>query len=91
MFAFFLSFLQYRTVLVPVVKTKDAQKVAGKPINFLYFAPDDKNPLIHQPLILEITPSPDVKYKTLPGTNTEMNVLGIVIFSATIGKCICVM
>lgn len=79
------SFQQYKTVLVPIIKTQDTQKVTGKPINFLYFAPDDKNPLIHRPLILEITPSPDVKYKTLPGTNTEMNVLGIVIFSATIG------
>ncbi|XP_069833980.1 excitatory amino acid transporter 5-like isoform X2 [Dendropsophus ebraccatus] len=79
------SFQQYRTVLVPIVKTQDNRQVVGKPINFLYFAPDDKNPLIHQPLILEITPSPDVRYKTLPGTNTEMNVLGIVIFSATIG------
>ncbi|XP_069623962.1 excitatory amino acid transporter 5-like [Ranitomeya imitator] len=78
------SFQQYRTVLVPIVKSHSRQ-ADGKPINFLYLAPDDKNPLIHQPLILEITPSPDVKYKTLPGTNTEMNVLGIVIFSATIG------
>ncbi|XP_077110653.1 excitatory amino acid transporter 5-like [Ranitomeya variabilis] len=78
------SFQQYRTVLVPIVKSHSRQ-ADGKPISFLYLAPDDKNPLIHQPLILEITPSPDVKYKTLPGTNTEMNVLGIVIFSATIG------
>ncbi|XP_075706385.1 excitatory amino acid transporter 5-like [Rhinoderma darwinii] len=79
------SFQQYRTVVVPIVKTQDTRQVSGKPINFLYFAPDDKNPSMHQTLILEITPSPDVKYKTLPGTNTEMNVLGIVIFSATIG------
>ncbi|XP_056427330.1 excitatory amino acid transporter 5-like [Hyla sarda] len=79
------SFQQYRTILVPIVKTQDTRQVARKPINFVYFAPDEKNPLIHQSLILEITPSPDVKYKTLPGTNTEMNVLGIVIFSATIG------
>ncbi|KAM4706787.1 excitatory amino acid transporter 5-like [Discoglossus pictus] len=79
------SFQQYRTILVPVVKKQDAPKLTGKPLNFLYFIPDDTNPLIHRPVILEITPSPAVIYKTLPGTNTEMNVLGIVIFSATIG------
>ncbi|KAE8632062.1 hypothetical protein XENTR_v10001412 [Xenopus tropicalis] len=79
------SFQQYRTVLVPVVKSQTNPKSSGKSINFLYFAPDDINPLIHRPVILEVTPSPDIRYKTLPGTSTEMNVLGIVIFSATIG------
>ncbi|OCU00619.1 excitatory amino acid transporter 5 isoform X2 [Xenopus laevis] len=79
------SFQQYRTILVPVVKTQTIPKSSGKSINFLYFAPDDINPLIHRPVILEVTPSPDIRYKTLPGTSTEMNVLGIVIFSATIG------
>uniref|UniRef100_A0A6I8NHD0 Amino acid transporter n=1 Tax=Ornithorhynchus anatinus TaxID=9258 RepID=A0A6I8NHD0_ORNAN len=32
-----------------------------------------------------LTPSPEMSYCTRPGTNSEMNVLGIVIFSATLG------
>ncbi|XP_069505765.1 excitatory amino acid transporter 5-like isoform X3 [Ambystoma mexicanum] len=78
------SFQQYRTVLIPVVKSQDS-KFLKKSLSFIYFAPDDKNPEIHRPVLLEITPSPQMSYKTRPGTNTEMNVLGIVIFSATIG------
>uniref|UniRef100_A0A8B9E952 Amino acid transporter n=1 Tax=Anser cygnoides TaxID=8845 RepID=A0A8B9E952_ANSCY len=53
--------------------------------SFIYFAPDDENPEIHRPVFLELTPSPEMTYRTLPGTSNEMNVLGIVIFSATIG------
>ncbi|KAM8794966.1 excitatory amino acid transporter 5-like [Eudromia elegans] len=79
------SFQQYRTVLVPVVKAPGLSKIPGKSINFIYFAPDDANPEIHRPVFLEITPSPEMTYRTLPGTSNEMNVLGIVIFSATIG------
>ncbi|XP_038019436.1 excitatory amino acid transporter 5-like isoform X2 [Motacilla alba alba] len=78
------SFQQYRTVLVPVVKSPGFPKIPGKPVNFIYFAPDDKNPEIHRPVFLELTPSPEMTYRTLAGTSNEMNVLGIVIFSATI-------
>uniref|UniRef100_A0A8C3SD44 Amino acid transporter n=1 Tax=Chelydra serpentina TaxID=8475 RepID=A0A8C3SD44_CHESE len=53
--------------------------------DFIYFAPDDENPEIQRPVLLEITPSPEMTYRTLPGNSNEMNVLGIVIFSATIG------
>lgn len=35
---------------------------------------------------LDLTPSPDVVMRTKPGTSEGMNVLGIVIFSATMGK-----
>uniref|UniRef100_A0A8C6J2B3 Amino acid transporter n=1 Tax=Melopsittacus undulatus TaxID=13146 RepID=A0A8C6J2B3_MELUD len=79
------SFQQYRTVLVPVVKSPGIPNVPGKTLSFIYFAPDDENPEIHRPVFLELTPSPEVTYRTLPGTSNEMNVLGIVIFSATIG------
>ncbi|XP_078527288.1 excitatory amino acid transporter 5-like [Lissotriton helveticus] len=78
------SFQQYRTVLIPVVKAQDT-KYQKKSLSFIYFAPDDSNPEIHHPVLLEITPSPQISYKTKPGSATEMNVLGIVIFSATIG------
>lgn len=80
-----LLLFQYRTVLVPVVKSPGFPKIPGKPVNFIYFAPDDKNPEIHRPVFLELTPSPEMTYRTLAGTSNEMNVLGIVIFSATIG------
>ncbi|XP_067413286.1 excitatory amino acid transporter 5-like [Emydura macquarii macquarii] len=79
------SFQQHRTVLVPVVKSSGFPKIPGKSLSFIYFAPDDENPEIQRPVLLEITPSPEMTYRTLPGTSNEMNVLGIVIFSATIG------
>ncbi|XP_043358799.1 excitatory amino acid transporter 5-like isoform X2 [Dermochelys coriacea] len=79
------SFQQYRTVLIPVVKSSGFPKIPGKPLSFIYFVPDDENPKIQRPVLLEITPSPEMTYRTLPGASSEMNVLGIVIFSATIG------
>lgn len=82
-----LLLLQYRTVLVPVVKSPGFPKIPGKSLSFIYFAPDDENPEIQRPVFLELTPSPEMTYRTLPGTSNEMNVLGIVIFSATIGTC----
>uniref|UniRef100_A0A8C0IAZ5 Amino acid transporter n=1 Tax=Bubo bubo TaxID=30461 RepID=A0A8C0IAZ5_BUBBB len=80
-----LLLFQYRTVLVPVVKSPSFPKIPGKSLSFIYFAPDDENPEIHRPVFLELTPSPEMTYRTVPGTSNEMNVLGIVIFSATIG------
>ncbi|XP_021233979.1 excitatory amino acid transporter 5-like [Numida meleagris] len=79
------SFQQYRTVIVPVVKSPGFPAIPGKSLSFIYFAPDEENPEIHRPVFLELTPSPEMTYRTLPGTSNEMNVLGIVIFSATIG------
>ncbi|KAL8177552.1 UNVERIFIED_CONTAM: Excitatory amino acid transporter 5 [Gekko kuhli] len=79
------SFQQYRTVLVPVAKSPGFPKVPLKSLSYVYFAPDAENPKIQRPVLLEITPSPEMTYRTVPGTNSEMNVLGIVIFSATIG------
>lgn len=35
---------------------------------------------------LELTPPPEITYKTSPGSSQQMNVLGIVIFSATMGE-----
>ncbi|KTG33213.1 hypothetical protein cypCar_00021081 [Cyprinus carpio] len=36
-------------------------------------------------VLLELTPPPDIEYKTRPSSSQQMNVLGIVIFSATMG------
>lgn len=52
---------------------------------FIYGIQDDNGTDI-QNFSLDLTPPPDVVFRTLPGTSEGMNVLGIVIFSATMGK-----
>lgn len=73
--------LQYKTDLIPIlrVSTKTIQP------NFVYVVPDDNDPK-GRTVYLELTPPPDVIYKTSPGSSQQMNVLGIVIFSATMGE-----
>uniref|UniRef100_A0A3P9N5J8 Amino acid transporter n=1 Tax=Poecilia reticulata TaxID=8081 RepID=A0A3P9N5J8_POERE len=72
--------LQYKTDLIPILRvpTKTIQP------NFVYVVPDDNDPK-GRTVYLELTPPPDVIYKTSPGSSQQMNVLGIVIFSATMG------
>ncbi|PWA31585.1 hypothetical protein CCH79_00020019 [Gambusia affinis] len=72
--------LQYKTDLIPILRvpTKTIQP------NFVYVVPDDNVPK-GRTVYLELTPPPDVIYKTSPGSSQQMNVLGIVIFSATMG------
>ncbi|KAE8294706.1 Excitatory amino acid transporter 5 Solute carrier family 1 member 7 [Larimichthys crocea] len=74
------TFQQYKTDLVPILKvpTKTIQS------NFVYVIPDDSDPK-GRTVYLELTPPPEITYKTSPGTSQQMNVLGIVIFSATMG------
>ncbi|XP_049452756.1 solute carrier family 1 member 8b [Epinephelus fuscoguttatus] len=76
------TFQQYRTDLVPIVQNSD---VADSQANYVYVMPDYHNPRLGHPVFLEITPAPDIKYKIIPSTSKGMNVLGIVIFSATMG------
>lgn len=47
--------------------------------------PDYENPKMGHPVFLELTPPPEILYKIVPGKSNGMNVLGIVIFSATMG------
>uniref|UniRef100_A0A3P9LXZ4 Amino acid transporter n=1 Tax=Oryzias latipes TaxID=8090 RepID=A0A3P9LXZ4_ORYLA len=72
--------LQYKTDLIPILKVP-TRTIAP---NFVYIIPDDSNPN-GRTVYLELTPPPEVMYKTSPGTSQQMNVLGIVIFSATMG------
>uniref|UniRef100_A0AAZ3Q066 Amino acid transporter n=1 Tax=Oncorhynchus tshawytscha TaxID=74940 RepID=A0AAZ3Q066_ONCTS len=51
----------------------------------LIYGIQDDNGTELQNFSLDLTPPPDVYFKTLPGTSDGMNVLGIVIFSATMG------
>ncbi|XP_007240262.3 excitatory amino acid transporter 5 isoform X1 [Astyanax mexicanus] len=75
------TFQQYQTDLIPLVRT---QVGSTKQPSFVYLMPDEENPKGHS-VLLELTPSPDIHYKSVPGSSPQMNVLGIVIFSATMG------
>ncbi|XP_015220952.1 excitatory amino acid transporter 5-like [Lepisosteus oculatus] len=79
------TFQQYRTQLVPVLRPASSGRITGVSPNYVYFVPDETNPNMGRPVFLELTPSPQVDYKSIPGSSKGMNVLGVVIFSATIG------
>ncbi len=72
---------QYKTDIIPMIKTPVN---TGHP-NFVYLMPHEDNPK-GRTVLLELTPPPDIEHKTRPGSSQQMNVLGIVIFSATMGK-----
>ncbi|XP_054458845.1 excitatory amino acid transporter 5-like [Anoplopoma fimbria] len=74
------TFQQYKTDLIPILKVP-ARTIQP---NFVYVFPDESDPKGRM-VYLELTPPPDVMYKTSPGSSQQMNVLGIVIFSATMG------
>jgi hypothetical protein len=73
--------IQYKTDLVRILKVP---RVTVQP-NFVYIMPDDSGPT-GRTVFLELTPPPEIHYKTRAGSSQQMNVLGIVIFSATMGK-----
>ncbi|XP_051989963.1 solute carrier family 1 member 7a [Xyrauchen texanus] len=82
------TFQQYRTKSIPIMKPKptigqDILETTTKRV-FIYGIQDDNGTDI-QNFSLDLTPPPDVVFRTLPGTSEGMNVLGIVIFSATMG------
>ncbi|KAM4721652.1 excitatory amino acid transporter 5 isoform 2-T2 [Rhinophrynus dorsalis] len=79
------TFKQYRTKSVPVVKVSRTTPSEGITHRILIYGIQDENGSHIQNFALDITPSPDVIYKSEPGTSEGMNVLGIVIFSATMG------
>ncbi|XP_017334046.1 excitatory amino acid transporter 5 [Ictalurus punctatus] len=74
------TFQQYKTNLIPVLQTPDSNKQH----NFVYLMPDEDHPKGYT-VLLDLTPRPDIHYKIYPGSSHQMNVLGIVIFSATMG------
>ncbi|XP_077189808.1 excitatory amino acid transporter 5 isoform X1 [Paroedura picta] len=78
------TFKQYRTKSIPIVK---ANKVTSESTTrrIIIYGVQDENGSNIQNFALDITPSPEVIYKSEPGTSEGMNVLGIVIFSATMG------
>ncbi|KAL2089932.1 hypothetical protein ACEWY4_014620 [Coilia grayii] len=82
------TFQQYRTNSVikkspkPTVSQGLTESTTKRPL--IYGIQDDNGTDI-QNFQLDLTPPPDVVFQTLPGTSEGMNVLGIVIFSATMG------
>ncbi|KAM4604923.1 solute carrier family 1 member 7a [Polymixia lowei] len=82
------TFQQYRTQSIPVPRPKPtvAQLLDETTTRrvFIYGIQDDNGTDI-QNFSLDLTPPPDVIMRTSPGTSEGMNVLGIVIFSATMG------
>ncbi|KAE8291219.1 Excitatory amino acid transporter 5 Solute carrier family 1 member 7 [Larimichthys crocea] len=82
------TFQQYRTQRVPelIPKPTLAQLLDETTTRRIYiYGIQDDNGTDVQNFSLDLTPPPDVIMKTSPGTSEGMNVLGIVIFSATMG------
>ncbi|XP_016107109.1 excitatory amino acid transporter 5-like [Sinocyclocheilus grahami] len=83
------TFQQYRTNSVPIMKTPMTTVATSltetTTRRTLIYGIQDDNGTDIQNFQLDLTPPPDVVMRTLPGTSEGMNVLGIVIFSATMG------
>ncbi|RXN06736.1 excitatory amino acid transporter 5-like protein [Labeo rohita] len=82
------TFQQYRTRSIPIMKPKPTigQDVLDTTTRRVFiYGIQDENSTDIQNFSLDLTPPPDVVFRTLPGTSEGMNVLGIVIFSATMG------
>ncbi|XP_003793148.1 excitatory amino acid transporter 5 isoform X1 [Otolemur garnettii] len=79
------TFKQYRTKTTPVVKTPKVAREETPPRRILIYGVQEENGSRVQNFALDLTPPPEVVYKAEPGTSDGMNVLGIVIFSATMG------
>uniref|UniRef100_A0A3B4ZXJ2 Amino acid transporter n=1 Tax=Stegastes partitus TaxID=144197 RepID=A0A3B4ZXJ2_9TELE len=80
------TFQQYRTNSEYIVKAKPtvSQSESTTRRALIYGIQDDNGTDI-QNFALDLTPPPDVLIRTREGTSDGMNVLGIVIFSATMG------
>ncbi|KAK3546260.1 hypothetical protein QTP70_025166 [Hemibagrus guttatus] len=82
------TFQQYRSRSIPILKPKPTVSqdlTESTTRRMLIYGIQDDNGTDIQSFSLDLTPPPDVVFRTLPGTSDGMNVLGIVIFSATMG------
>ncbi|XP_011829174.1 PREDICTED: excitatory amino acid transporter 5 isoform X3 [Mandrillus leucophaeus] len=79
------TFKQYRTKTTPVVKSPKVAPEEASPRRILIYGVQEENGSRVQNFALDLTPPPEVIYKSEPGTSDGMNVLGIVFFSATMG------
>ncbi|XP_067156594.1 excitatory amino acid transporter 5 [Apteryx mantelli] len=78
------TFKQYRTKTISIIKSSKASPESTTHHVIIYGVQDENGSNV-QNFALDITPPPEVIYKSEPGTSDGMNVLGIVIFSATMG------
>nr|XP_033771133.1 excitatory amino acid transporter 5 [Geotrypetes seraphini] len=79
------TFKQYRTKSVPVLNPSDPLSSEGTRNRIMIYGIQDENGLNMQNFSLDMTPTPVVIYRSEPGASEGMNVLGIVVFSATMG------
>ncbi|XP_006634900.1 excitatory amino acid transporter 5 [Lepisosteus oculatus] len=80
------TFKQYQTKITQIMKSpKSAAMTESTTRRILIYGIQDDNGTDIQNFSLDLTPPPDVIVRSLPGSNEGMNVLGIVIFSATMG------
>uniref|UniRef100_A0A2K6V5E0 Amino acid transporter n=1 Tax=Saimiri boliviensis boliviensis TaxID=39432 RepID=A0A2K6V5E0_SAIBB len=79
------TFKQYRTKTTPVVKSPKVAPEEAPPRRILIYGVQEENGSRVQNFALDLTPPPEIIYKSEPGTSDGMNVLGIVFFSATMG------
>ncbi|XP_030061848.1 excitatory amino acid transporter 5 isoform X3 [Microcaecilia unicolor] len=79
------TFKQYRTKSVPVLKPNNPSSSDVTSNRVMIYGIQDENGLNIQNVSLDITPAPVVIYRSEPSASEGMNVLGIVIFSATMG------
>ncbi|XP_012877700.1 PREDICTED: excitatory amino acid transporter 5 isoform X1 [Dipodomys ordii] len=79
------TFKQYRTKTTPVVKAPKLATEEAPPRRILIYGVQEENGSHVHNFALDLTPPPEIVYKSEPGTSDGMNVLGIVIFSATMG------
>ncbi|KAF6111436.1 solute carrier family 1 member 7 [Phyllostomus discolor] len=79
------TFKQYRTKTTPVIESPKVASEEAPPRRVLIYGVQEENGSHIQNFALDLTPPPEVIYKSEPGTSDGMNVLGIVMFSATMG------
>ncbi|XP_031232698.1 excitatory amino acid transporter 5 isoform X2 [Mastomys coucha] len=79
------TFKQYRTKTTPVIKSPKGAAEEAPPQRIVIYGVQEDNGSRVQNFALDLTPPPEIVYKSEPGTSDGMNVLGIVIFSATMG------
>ncbi|XP_029474245.1 excitatory amino acid transporter 5 [Rhinatrema bivittatum] len=79
------TFKQYRTKNIPIVNPSKPSSSDSSSHRIVIYGIQDENGSNIQNFSLDITPPPSVILRSEPGTSEGMNVLGIVIFSATMG------